>query len=62
MKNREIFDIRAFDFFNCESTCDFTDVSASIYDRKAPARTFDTIHDNLRCLSLVQSILKGQNS
>ena len=33
-KNREKFDIRAFDFLNCESTCDLTDVQASINDMK----------------------------
>ena len=32
-------------FLNCESTCDLTDVQASIYDRKMDARPFDTIHD-----------------
>ena len=29
-------------FFNCESTCDLTDVPALIYDRKMEARPFDT--------------------
>ena len=55
-KNREICEIRAFDFLNCESTCDLTDVSASIYDRKIDARPFDTIHDIQRFHGLVQSI------
>ena len=29
-KNREICDICALDFMNCESTCDFTNVPSSI--------------------------------
>ena len=33
-KNREICEIRAFDIFDCEGTCDLTDVTASIYDIK----------------------------
>ena len=40
---------------------DLTDVP-SLYDRKTAARPFDTIHDNLRYLSLVQSLLKGRNA
>ena len=48
-----------FIFFNCESTCDFTDITASIYDRKMDARLFDNIHDILRCISLVQSLLEA---
>ena len=48
--------------FNCESTCDLTDVSASIYDIKIDARPFDTIHDILRGLSLAQSLFKGRNA
>ena len=62
VKKFKIYDIWAFDFLNCESTCDLTDVPASIYDRKMDARPFDTIRDILRCLSLVQSLLKGRNA
>ena len=47
-------------FFYCESTCDLKDLPASIYDRKMDARPFDTIHDFLRCRSLVRSLLKGR--
>ena len=47
--------------FKCESTCDFTDFSASIYDIKVAARRFNLIHDILRSLSLVQPHLKGLN-
>ena len=50
--------IMAQTFFNYEGTCDSTDVPASIYDRKTAARPFNTIHDILGCLSLVQSLLK----
>ena len=49
-------------FLNCEKTCDWTDASASMYDRKAAARSFDIIHDILRSHSLVKSLLKGQNA
>ena len=52
-------------FFNCESTCDLTDVPASIYDRKINARPFDIGRfqkDILRCLSLVRFLLKDRNS
>ena len=49
-------------FFNYESTCDSKDVRASMYDRKNAARPFDTIHDILRSLILVQSLLKARNS
>ena len=38
-----------------------TDVLASIYDRKTATRLFDIIHDILRCLSLVQPLLKDRN-
>ena len=48
-------------FLSCKSTCDLTDVPASIYE-KMDARPFDPIHDVLRCLSLVQSLLKGRNA
>ena len=41
---------------------DLTDVPASLHDRKTVARPFDTIHDILQCLSLVQSLLKDQNA
>ena len=47
---------------NCKSMCDLTDVLASIYDRKMDARPFDTIHDILRCLCLVQSLLEARNA
>ena len=33
----------------------------SNYDRKMDALPFDTIHDILRCLSLMQSLLKDRN-
>ena len=56
-KTREIFEIRFFDFLNCESTCDSTNVQASIYDRKMDARPFDTTHDIL-CLGFVQPLFK----
>ena len=49
-------------FFKYESTCDSTDVLASMYDRKTAARSFDTIHDILRSLSLAQYFLKGRNA
>ena len=49
-------------FFNYEGTCDSTDVLASLYDRKTAARAFDTIHDILRSLSLVESPSKGRNA
>ena len=54
--------IMAQTFFNYESTCDSTDLPASIYDRKMGARPFDTIYDILRCLSLVKPILKGRTA
>ena len=53
--------ILAQTFLNCESTCDSTDVSASKYDRKPAAQPFNTIHDIIRSLSLMQSLLKGRN-
>ena len=59
---KSIWDIRVFDFFNCASTWDSTDVSASIYDRKMDTRPFDTIHDILRCISLVQSLFEDRNA
>ena len=49
-------------FSNGARTCDLTDVPASNYDRKMDARPFDTIHDILSCLSLVQSLFKGRNA
>ena len=61
-KNHEICGIRTFDFLRSESKCDFTDVSAQIYDRKMDARPFDAIHDIVRCLSIVKSLLKGRNA
>ena len=42
-------------------TPSWPDVQASIYDRKTAARRFDSIHDILRFLSRVQSLLEGQN-
>ena len=60
--NREICKFRAFDFLNCESTFDLTDVPALIYDRLKGARPFDTIHEILRCLSLVQTPPRGRNA
>ena len=54
--------IMAQTFFNYESTCDSTDLPASICDRKTAARPFDAIHDILKSLSLAQSLLKGQNT
>ena len=44
-------------FLNCKSY-----YGASIYDKKMDARTFKTIHNILRCLSLVQSLLEGRNA
>ena len=58
IKNREIW---ALIFLNCESSCDLTNVRASIYERKIDARPFDTTHDVLRCLSFVQSLFKDRN-
>ena len=49
-------------FLNSESTCNSTDVPASMYGRKIAARPFDTIHDTLRSLSLAQSLLKRRNA
>ena len=60
-KNSKICDILANAFFNCERTCDLTDVTASSYDRKTDARPFDTIHNILQCVNLVQSILRDRN-
>ena len=34
-------------YLNCGSTCDLTDVLASIYGRKTAARPFETIHNDL---------------
>ena len=39
-----------------------TDFPASIYVKKAAARSFDTIRDILRSLSLAQSLFKGRNA
>ena len=49
-KNREICQILAFDFLNCESTCDLTTVPASVYVRKTTARRFDTFNEIFRLL------------
>ena len=45
---------------NGKSTCDLTDVPASMYGRKTTALPFDTIYDILRSHSLAQSVLKGR--
>ena len=47
---------------NFESTCDLTDVKASVYDTKTAARHFEIIYDILRSLGLAQFLLKGQNA
>ena len=60
-ENRKICDILSIDFFELERTGYLADVSVSNYDTKTDARPFDTINDILRCLSLVQSLLKGRN-
>ena len=45
----------------CEiEKCVLTNDSASINDRKTDARPFYTIHDILRCLSLVQLLRKAE--
>ena len=46
-----------------EIKCDLTDVPASIFDREADARHFDSIHDIefLQSLSFFQYLLKGRN-
>ena len=49
-------------FLNYESTYDLSDVQASMNDRKTAARPFDTIHDVLPSLSLVQSLRNGRNA
>ena len=49
-------------FFNCESTCDLTEVPTSIYDRKMDARPFDTTNDIPGCLSFVQSLFEDRNA
>ena len=49
-------------FSYCESTCGLTDFPASMYDRKIPARSFDTIHDILRSFSLAQSDLESRSA
>ena len=46
---------------NCQRTIDLMDVP-SFYDRKTASRRFYTIHDILRSLRLVQSLLKGWNA
>ena len=57
--NWSLNNIRAFIFL---STYDLTNVPAWINDRKIDARPFDTILDILRCISLVQFLLKGLNA
>ena len=52
--------IMAQTILNFESSLYLTDVSAAMYDRKTAARPFYTIHDVLRYLSLVQSLLKPE--
>ena len=49
-------------FLHCVSSGDLRDVQALMYDRKTAARPFETIHDILRSLSLVQSLPKARNS
>ena len=49
-------------FLNCGSTSYFTEVQASMDDRKIAARSFGTIHDSLRSLSLTKSHRKGRNA
>ena len=49
-------------FLNCERMCYLTDILAWNYDRKTDVRPFDTTFDILRCLSLVKSLVKGQNA
>ena len=44
-------------FLNCESTCDLTDVAASMYDRKTVTQPFDTFNDVLRCPSVKKQVL-----
>ena len=39
--------IQPFDFLNCVTTSGLTAQPATIYDRKAAARRFDTVHDIL---------------
>ena len=58
-KNREIRNIHTFDFFNCEITCDSTDIPVSIYDRQTAACRFDTIRNILG--SLAQPTHAGTN-
>ena len=61
-KNLKLVKIMAQPFFICESTWNLTDGSPSIYDGKTAARPVDTIHDILRSLSPVQSLLEGRNA
>ena len=42
--------------------CYLRDDAASNYDRKTNARPIDSIHDILRCLSLVQYLLEDRNA
>ena len=42
--------------------CYFNNVSASNYDRKTDVRHFDTIHDILRCIRLVQWLFIDRNA
>ena len=48
--------------FDLESSCDLTDAEYSMYDRKIADRPFDSIHDILRSLSLVEFLLEGRNA
>ena len=61
VKKCEIYENHGTILFNSESTCNWRDFLASIFDRKMDARPFDTIHD-IRCLSLAQSLLKRRNT
>ena len=47
-------------FLNGESTCNLTDVPASIYDKKT--RRLDTILDILLSLSFAQALFNGRNA
>ena len=59
-KNREIRENHGTNFVEFWEYVLFD--RCSMYDRKNAARPFDTIHDILRSLSLVQSLPKGWNA
>ena len=58
----KIVKIMSEPIWNFESSCDLTNASASLYDRKTAARPFDTIHDIKLSISFAQSLLKGRNA